>query len=241
VIFSDRPVRLRAVLVSCGLLLLVGCQTTTDRDSPVQSRDFRFEDIAKADVDMVAEVNVMQSLAYLRELSRKLYVRNPNQLTRGGHASREAALAQLFGPRRLSRFEALEGARAADAINLAFDPGFVGDRIQALAFGMRSMLLDAYGGDEKLFLHESLDPQKLYYLARNFEIAFWKLKNDRDEHGQLLLLSNALQGSGDLSFERLGGKLIALQDLMAQVIADTTNRQIKTVIQSVASAVFFPI
>jgi len=231
----------RVLLSGCALLMLVGCQTTVDRDLPVQGREFRLGDIAKADVDMVAEVNVIQSLEYLKELTRKLYVRNPNQLVRGGHASREAALAQLFGPRRLTRLEALEGRRAAAAINRAFDPDFVGDRVQAFAFGMRTMVLDAYGGDETLYLYESLDPQTLYYLARNVEIAFWKLRRDRDEQGRLLLLSNALEGPGDLSFERLGGKLIALQDLMAQVIADTTNRQIKTVIQSVASAVFFPI
>jgi hypothetical protein len=86
-----------------------------------------------------------------------------------------------------------------------------------------------------------LDPQKLHYLARNFEIAFWKLGHDREASGELFLLSNALDGSGDLSFERLAGKLIGLQDHMAQVVADTTNRRIKNVIQTVASAVFFPI
>jgi hypothetical protein len=32
-----------------------------------------------------------------------------------------------------------------------------------------------------------------------------------------------------------------LQDYMAQVVADSSNRQIKNIIQSVASAVFFPI
>lgn len=103
------------------------------------------------------------------------------------------------------------------------------------------MLLDAYGGDEKFYLHDALDPQQIYYLARNFEVAFWKLRHDRDAAGQPLLLSNELRGAGDLSFERLAGKLIALQDLMAQVIADSTNRQLKNVIQGVASAVFFPL
>ena len=39
----------------------------------------------------------------------------------------------------------------------------------------------------------------------------------------------------------LAGKLVALQDLMAKVVADGSNRQIKNVIQRVTSAVFFPI
>ena len=135
----------------------------------------------------------------------------------------------------------MQGRRSSDAITLAFEPDFTGDRVQAFAFGLRTMLLDAYGGDEELYLHESVDPQTLYYLARNFEIALWKLKHDADPDGRVLLLSDSLEGTGDLSFARLGGKLISLQDMMAQVIADQTNRQIKTVIQSVASAVFFPI
>ena len=222
-------------------LTLWGCQTAPDRDAPVQGRAFQFDDIAKADVGMVAEVVVLHSLDYLRELTRKLYVRNPNQLRRGGHASREAALAQLFGPRYLVRPPALQGRRSSDAITLAFEPEFTGDRVQAFAFGLRTMLFDAYGGDAELYLHESVDPQTLYYLARNVEIALWKLKHDTDPDGRVLLLSDSLDGSGDLSFTRLGGKLIGLQDLMAQVIADKTNRQIKTVIQSLASAVFFPI
>lgn len=156
---------------------------------------------------MLAEVNVLQSLGYLRELTRKLYVRNPNQLRRGGHGSRDEALARLFGPRLIGSLEELGGRRAAAAISVAFQPEFGGDRVQALAFGMRNMLLDAYGGDPEVYLHESLDPQTLYYLARNFETAFWRLKQDRDTAGQPFLLSNSLDGTGDLSFERLAGKV----------------------------------
>lgn len=226
------------------LLLLTGvllaCQSPSQRQV-VQSRVFAIDDLAKADIDMVAEVNIRQSMDYLRELARKLYVRNPNQLRRGGHASVEAALHALFGLRRLDQYPGLLGRRSTDAIQLAFDETYMGDRVGAFVEGMRTMLLDAYGGKQHFYLHHTLDPQKLHYLARNFEIAFWKLGHDEDAGGRLYLLSNALEGSGDLSFERIAGKLIGLQDHMAQVTADGTNRRIKNVIQSVASAVFFPI
>lgn len=231
----------RVTLLLLLIVTLAGCQSRPNRGDPVQSREFAINDLAKADVDMVAEVSVRHSLDYLRELARKLYVRNPNQVRRGGHLSTEAALNALFGARRLDRYPGLDGRRSAEAIALAFDTQFAGDRVAAFVEGMRTMLLDGYGGKHSFYLHDSLDPQKLHYLARNFEIAFWKLGHDRDADGRLLLLSNALEGSGDLSFERIAGKLIGLQDHMAQVIADSTNRQIKNVIQSVASAVFFPI
>jgi len=234
------------VIVSRLLLLLLvavlaGCGSAPGRDEKVRPHDFEIGDIAKSDVDLVAEISVRQSLEYLQELARKLYVRNPNQVLRGRYASQQAALNALFGSRRLNHHPGLRGKRSSAAIQLAFDEHFDGDRVAAFVEGMRTMLLDAYGGKDTFYLHDSLDPQRLYYLARNVEIAFWKLGHDREPTGQLYLLSNSLQGSGDLSFERLAGKLISLNDHMAQVVADSTKRQIKNVIQSVASAVFFPI
>jgi hypothetical protein len=233
-----RGCRLLALLVVAAT---AGCVTAPGRDGPVQGRAFQLDDIAKSDIDMVAEVAVEEGLGQLRELTRKLYVRNPNQLRRGGHASLERALAKLFGPRSQPVIPSLGGRRAAEAIALAFEPAFDGDRVQAFAFGLRTMTIDAYGGKASFYLHDRLDPQKLYHLARNYEIAFWKLRHDRGPDGRRFLLSDDLSGDGDLSFARLSGKLIAVHDLMAQVVADSTNRQIKQVIQGVASAVFFPI
>jgi hypothetical protein len=219
----------------------MGCQQRPTRNQPVQAEDFDISAVGKSDGDMMAETNVRHSLRYLREYARKLYVRNPNQLQRGRYSDREAALNALFGPRRLTRYPGLNGKRSAEAIGLAFDEGFHGDRVAAFIEGLRTMMMDAYDGKDAFYLFDVLDPQKLYYLARNFEIAFWKLRHDRDSGGHLFLLSNSLQGNGNLSFERLAGKLIALQDLMAKVVADGSNRQIKNVIQRVTSAVFFPI
>lgn len=232
----------RLLIATVCVTVTVGCQPYYGRPSPdVPADEFQVSDLAKSDVDMVAEITVEQSLEYLRELARKLYVRNPVQLWRGGHVTREKALYALFGQRRLPYYPGIEGRRSAAAIYLAFDRGFEGDRVGAFIEGMRTMLLDAYEGKRAFYLHDALDPQKLHYLARNFEIAFWQLEHKTDEDGRLLLLSNDLVAPGDLSFERLAGKLIALQDQMASVIADTSNRQIKNVIQGMATRVFFPI
>jgi len=231
----------RRWILLCTLALLGACQPSPTKDHPLRSRDFEVTDFIKGDIDLVADINVRHSLEYLRELARKLYVRNPNQVLRGRHASQKAALHALFGPRRLEYYPDLEGKRSAEAISLAFDARYPGDRVVAFIEGMRTMLFDAYGGKSRFYLHDVFDPQKLYYLARNFETAFWKLGHDRDLNGQLYLYSNSFKGGGDLSFERLAGKLIGLQDHMAQVVAETTNRQIKNVLQGVVSTVFFPI
>ncbi len=225
--------------IVCGAL--TACQLRPAADQPVQASAFEIDAVAKSDVDMVAETSIDQSLRYLRELARKLYVRNPAQLERGRYKTRAAAMNALFGLRRLKHHPGLQGRRSAAAIQLAFDEHYAGDRVAAFVEGLRTMLLDGYGGRSEFYLHNRLDPQRLHYLARNYEVAFWKLEQKRDPRGRLYLLSNSLEGSGDLSFERLAGKLIALQDYMAQVVADSSNRQIKNVIQGVASAVFFPI
>ena len=77
--------------------------------------------------------------------------------------------------------------------------------------------------------------------ARNVEIAVWKLENARDARGNLLLLANEMGSVSNLSFEREFGKIIAYQDAMAQIAAQRTNRTIRRVVQTLATAVFLPI
>lgn len=228
--------------LSLTLLLLVGCNSAGQRNSPVQGQPFELGNVAKSDVDMVAEVHLGRSLQHLRSLTEKLYRRNPREWRKGGAASVEAAVDRIFGNGRDGSFPELKRQRSIHAMRLAFDEAYAGDRVLALMEGLRGMLLDSYNGKQEFYLVDELDPQKLYNAARNVEIAVWKLSNDRDGNGRLFLLSNEISESGrNLSFERLFGKVIALQDSMAQIVADATNRRIKNVIQSVASSVFIVI
>ncbi len=208
----------------------------------MQVRDFRLQDVAKGDIDMVAEITVRQHRRYLRELAEKLYRRNPDQLRRG-LGEREAAVRALLGspPRRLS--VQWQNRRGGDLIMLGLSEGFRGDRVAAFVYGLRSMAIAAYGGEGDFYLSHDYHPQKIYYLARNVEIAAWRLRARRDARGRPLLLSGGAGPGGtfNASFERLFGKLVALHDHFAQVVAEASNRRIKNVIQSVASAVFFPI
>ena len=82
------------------------------------------------------------------------------------------------------------------------------------------MIFLAYNEKTQFYLTDSFDPQKLYNSARNIEIAAWKLANARDARGEPLLLSNEIAGDArNLSFEREFGKMIAYQDVMAQIAA----------------------
>ena len=233
--------RIKAIFVIGLILLLAGC-LTTNANSPIKTRPFQLDDLAKSDVDLVLEMQLNYSMEYLEDLMGKLYRRNPMELRKGGWLSPKRAVKRVFGPGRASSFPGLQGKRSIDAMRLAFDSNYHGDRVLALVEGLRGMLLDSYDGKREMFLLDELDPQKLYNAARNIEVATWKLSNDRDDEGRLFLVSNEAQGPvQNLSFERLFGKMIAVQDSTARFVAETTNRRIKNVIQSIASAVFIPI
>ena len=237
-----------ALLVLC--LSVAGCTsspvfppaapTTGKRPAPTE-RDFRAGDVAKADVDAVAEVHVEECLASARLLMEKLYRRNPRELRKGGHADLDAAIARAFDPHLQFRFPELGGARGTDALLLSLKPEYAGDRVFAFGVGLASMVFLAYNGKTEFYLTDSLDPQKLYNSARNIEIAAWKLANSRDARGEPLLRSNEMADVSNLSFEREFGKMIAYQDAMARIAAQRTNRTIRRAIQTLATAVFLPI
>jgi hypothetical protein len=232
----------QAIFFLALAISLSGCTIPNRSSSSISDRPFQISDLAKSDVDLVLEMQLNYSLEYLKELMIKLYKRNPKEWGKGGGASAQQAINRVFGPGRAISFPQLHGKRSIDAMRLAFDEGFYGDRVLALVEGLRGMIFDSYNGKREFFLLDELDPQKLYNAARNIEIAAWKLNHDRNGEGQLFLITNELSGPvQNLSFERLLGKMIAVQDSTARFVAQSTNRRVKNVIQSIASAVFIPI
>jgi hypothetical protein len=214
----------------------------TGKRPPPSERDFQLADVAKSDIDLAAEVNARESMGSARLLMEKLYRRNPREWRKGSYASMEAALDRAFDPRSEFRFAELGNLRGTDAIVLALKPDYAGDRVFAFGVGLASMIFLSYNGKTTFYLTDSLDPQKLYNSGRNVEIAAWKLANARDARRDPLIVSNEIAGDvRNLSFEREFGKMIAYQDVMAQIAAQRTNRAIRRVVQAIATAAFLPI
>jgi hypothetical protein len=231
-----------AVLVACSANPFPPAAPATGKRQAPVDRDFRASDLAKSDIDLVTEVSARESLGSARLLMEKLYRRNPRELRKGNSPTMEAALARAFDPRAAFRFVELDYVQGSDAIVLALKPEYAGDRVFAFGVGLASMILLSYNGKTEFYLTDTLDAQKLYNCARNIEIAAWKLANAHDARGEPLILSNEIVGDmRNLSFEREFGKMIAYQDVMAQVAAQRTNRTIRRVVQSLATAVFLPI
>jgi len=232
---------LKPVLLTLCALLLAACaqQNTTP---PRTGGGFEPTQLAKSDIDRVAEAHQREIFTNLRALAEKLYRRNPRELKKSGLPNVEAGIARIFEGRHEWKFPELQGKRGSDAIHLAFRDDYAGDRVLAFVAGVGSMMQSAFNDKTAFFVLDDLDPQRLYNAARNVEIAVWKLSNARTAQGELYLLSNELAGPvHNLSFEREFGKIINSLDLLAKIIADKDNRTIVKVIQSLATAVFLPI
>ena len=222
-------------------LALAGCSSPGTAPSAARERGFDPRQLIKTDLNRVAEAHQHHIFASLRRLAGKLYKRNPREWRKSDAPSAEAAISRIFDEQHRWRFESLGNRRDLDALHVALHPDYRGDRVQALIVGLASMVQSAFGDREVFYLLDDLEPQHLYNAARNVEIAVWKLADARDAHGGLLLLSNELGDSPNLSFEREFGRIIGLLDALSDVIEEETERTVTRVVQNLTTAVFLPV
>ncbi|PLX99473.1 MAG: hypothetical protein C0622_10515 [Desulfuromonas sp.] len=202
----------------------------------------RLVSLGKTDIDLVTDIHQRQAEELLRTLAGKLYRRNPRELHKCSSADLDQRLAQLFNAERNLSFAELDNRQGVAAILLALEPDYPRDRVFALMVGLISMVRSAYGNQPEFFMFDQLEPQLLYNSARNIEILVWRLKVRVDDGGTPLLLTNSREGEEpNLSFERLFGKLISLQDSMALIAAQKWDRTINLVVRGTASMVFLPV
>ena len=211
------------------LLLLSGCG------------NYELKNLAKSDVDLVADEFIDESRRLVRELTIKLYQRNPAELRKTPGMTLEGRLFQLLNNPGQLDFEELAGRQETDALELVFNPHFDGDRVFALVVGLGGMLRSAYGYNDEVFMFDSLRPEPLLTSAHNVEVLSWRLRNSRRANGEPFLITSEYQGVVDnLSFERLFGKLIVLQEMMARIAGDADDRRVTKIVHT-AGSVFIPL
>jgi len=219
-----------ASIILTVVLALTGCRNPIDTTA--------LNSLAKSDVDMMADTSLQEMNRLMEDLLVKLYERNPRELDKMSGMSIGQRHDQIFDSRDRLVFNELNNKQGTDALNLAFNPDYRGDRVFALMAGLVGMVRSAYNWQTEQFMFDSLDAQKLFNCARNIEVIALRLSNQRNADGKLLLLSNSQPGEKEnLSFERLFGKMIAIQDMMAFTVAGKWDRGVHSVIRS---AVFLP-
>ncbi len=236
-------------LISLLLMMTTGCihapAPSLAEGKPMPSRlgASASHHLLKNDFDRLADIELEENRQSLQILMRKLYKRNPQELTKSSSEPMEQRVDWLFNSEQLHhwQFKDIHNLQDIQAISLAFKPEYTGDRVLPFIVGLHTMLAKAHNNKKTFFLTDSIHPQSLYNVARNIEIAAWKLSASRKPNGALYLLSNesSLQ-TNNLSFEREFGKMIGRTDLYAFLLAEKSQRYISTITQSLATAVFLP-
>jgi len=230
-------VLLVSLTVSCGN------QAIKRKDGTTTAKPWSVAGLAKRDIDDVVELHQKEAIASLKLLTEKLYRRNPAEMGKSGITDVQAAVDRIFKPINHWHLSPQRELDWSTNINNAFREDFGGDRIQSLMSGVLVMVMSSYNHKTDIYMLDSMDAQKLYNCARNLEIVAWRLSNTKKANSELLLLTNGTGADGvqNLSFEREFGKIIATQDLIARVIEDKTNRNIRFGVFNAASLVFMPI
>ena len=214
------------------VLLLNGCTSATD---------FHLKNLAKTDVNLISEIHINQVADLLKTLTRKLYRMNSMELGKTPGATIDSQVTRIFQCPPVQTDSTLENKEGTDAILLGFEPGYEGDRVFAMMYGLYTMLHASYSKKCDLFLLDFLDAQSLYNSARNIKILVWRLKARHLQNGDLFLVTKVCDGPiENLSFERIFGKLISLQNTMALIVATRTGRLITDAVH-MTGMVFLPI
>ncbi len=231
-------------LILCGFLSACAANSTnTAKQIPQRSDRSSANQLAKNDFDRMADVELAENTQSLRLLMTKLYKRNPRELSKSTSDSMDKMVDWVFDGelQHQFKFKEIDNKQGTEAIFLAFDANYQGDRVLPFIVGLHTMLLKAHGNKKDFYLTDSIDPQNIYNVARNIEIAAWKLSTSRDANGNLYLLTNELSNADrNLSFEREFGKMIGRTDLYAISLAEKSQRLISRIMQSIATAAFLP-
>lgn len=236
--------RILGIFIVCSLFS--ACTTPFLKDDkliPERGDRSSANQLIKNDFDRMADVELYENSQSLRRLMTKLYKRNPHELAKSTPDSVSKMVDWIFDgeSQHHYKFKEIDNKQGTEAIFLAFNANYQGDRVLPFIVGLQTMLLKAHGNKVEFYLTDSINPQSIYNVARNIEIAAWKLSTSRDLSGHLYLLSNEINlNDHNLSFEREFGKMIGRTDLYAISLAEKSQRMISRVMQSIATAVFLP-
>lgn len=211
---------------TCLIVLTVGCAApVTPTRGEVQGASVSVAELAQSDFNRVATVSMRANLGSLSTLMDKLYKRNPREWRKSATSQQMASERVLNSLRARNSLPELNGKRDIEALSLALDPAFSGDRVAAFIYAIGDMLIVAHGNRTEFYLVDSLDAQHLHNAARNIETAAWILASRRDANQRPLLLSNEMSESArNITFEREFGKMIGRMDLVASLTTEKYRR-----------------
>ncbi len=124
---------MRTTVAFMLLFLVSGCMENN-------AKPFTVKNLAKSDIDMVADVNIKEWKRLTRELAIKLYKRNPKELKKVANMTLDRRLDQLFPGERLPNgFKELGYKDGVDVAPIALSDDYKGDPVFAFMARLTGM------------------------------------------------------------------------------------------------------
>ena len=194
------------------------------------------KNVAKNDIDRVADTSIKTLDDLLLETTLELYRLNPDELKKFSGMDLQSRTTQIVEYHTAVAYKELDYKQSVEAIRLALNPSYRGDRVFALMIGISSMLAISYNNQKEFFVTDQLDPQKLYDTSINLDLLHQTLmKQDKDE--PLFITDDEEQPR---KIYILLNKMSAIQELIANVVANNEGRIINRALHGIAT-VFLPI
>lgn len=197
-------------------LLLSSCISNTD-----------LKVLGKSDIDTVTDMHIRALNGHLVDIILLLYKHNPGELKKNPNITVEMRVNQVIYHSTDIVYPEINNLQQVHAIELGLSPDFRGDRVFALALGIGSMLRNSYNNLDEVFMLNQLEPQMLYDSARNLEVVLARLNNLPPDIG----FSPGVEHSGTDSLNARMQRMVSLQDMMAQISANSSQRIINTLVR----------
>lgn len=198
---------------AAALLGLAGCGafTQTDRAQNYASREW-----LQSGTNRLANLALRDNLQSIRRVQLSLYRRNPREWRKWCATADEATQRTWDAVMNDRPLAELRGATSIDAVRLAFEPHYEGDRVAALVVGWAAMLKQANGDTWEQTLIDGVSAENAHRAARNVEISLWLLSARAGADGKPLLLSTEISERGrNLVVDRELSKVVGRLDLLA--------------------------
>ena len=214
---------------------LIACAITVSGCSP-SMLPVHIKNVAKNNLDIVAETSVKNTSDQLLQLTLELYRLNPKELDKVKNMTLQSRTTQIIEYPTTVAYKELNYKQDIEAIRLALTPSYRGDRVFALMIGISSMLDNAYNNQKEFYVIDRLNPQKLYDSSINLDLVYIIfLKQDADNS---LLKTN--DEENPYQVYALLNKISTIQEFTANLVSDHSGRIINRTLKGVAT-VFMPI
>lgn len=199
-------------------------------------------ELLQTDANRITTLAMRNNLYSLYLLLDKFYKRNPKEWHKIANSSKAAKNIVYKSIEENKPFPGLNNKKSIDALYIALDPHFTGDRVGALIYGMATMIITAHGNHTKFYISDIVNGEHVFNAARNIDIVQWMLKQRKDSEGNSLLVSNEISDNGyNLSFARELAKITARLDLVAAVLDERYRRVGANYVHNLLFLTFFPV